>query len=473
MARTPEKDDTPRGGGARSSKRNLSTDHITESTEYQGDQFAQFARVLWNDDDIIELRAFYHDGKRGAKQKWIRAARVVSGATTEWISSAQAEGRSVYVGVNPRRCVRGAKEADVALARAVCVDIEDTSSAAVLLELRGLALPEPSIIVQSGGGVHLYWLLEEPLLDLARWRAIQLGLIRAFRAVSVDNRIYDPPRVMRVPGTLNVKRGAPATLERCEPERQYSVLEFPTDETRLELQAHVGQERQGDNPPVPPANPAPPVTPATPVSPAPPVTPEALTVFESFPVTQMRQRRNMLMRIVPRLKFHPEHGACGPRAYVPAVRAWHRKHAGKMSGDHSADDSVFEFLRLWKDLTVHIYPGIHAVGFELASRHPAPGCEQFESPGVRLLASACYHLDRLFGGVPFGLSCHVAGNALGIPPTTAHKRLNGLCDIGWIEKVEDGRPGPPGNPAARYRFIGNKPCINARISVDCGDEPGE
>lgn len=79
---------------------------------------------------------------------------------------------------------------------------------------------EPSIVVKSGGGLHLYWLLREPIdlrTDMARAKSILRRLARTVCDV-VDESVSEPARVLRIPGSLNFKKeyGEPraVTLER-------------------------------------------------------------------------------------------------------------------------------------------------------------------------------------------------------------------------------------------------------------------
>jgi hypothetical protein len=67
--------------------------------------------------------------------------------------------------------------------------------------------PRANIVVDSGGGYHLYWLLDQPFMlnsDAARERAIRLQADWVTR-VGGDPASKDLARVLRVPGTLNYK----------------------------------------------------------------------------------------------------------------------------------------------------------------------------------------------------------------------------------------------------------------------------
>jgi len=73
---------------------------------------------------------------------------------------------------------------------------------------RALAgLPTPSIAVNSGNGVHFYWLLKEPyrLADKNSKESFVDLLKRVALVLGGDLKVADIARILRVPGTFNVK----------------------------------------------------------------------------------------------------------------------------------------------------------------------------------------------------------------------------------------------------------------------------
>ncbi len=63
---------------------------------------------------------------------------------------------------------------------------------------------KPSIIIYSGGGYHLYWLLNQPIL-LKQDARIELVLKWIGKETSADPAVAEIARVLRLPGTLNHK----------------------------------------------------------------------------------------------------------------------------------------------------------------------------------------------------------------------------------------------------------------------------
>ena len=110
---------------------------------------------------------------------------------------------------------------------ALFVDIDaKTTKANALDRLKECSSP-PSIIIDSGGGWHAYWLLKEPLeLATDTDQAYQLlgGLAMALDA---DPSAAEPARVLRIPGTRNLKYDPPrlVTVQVFEPGRRYNPSE--------------------------------------------------------------------------------------------------------------------------------------------------------------------------------------------------------------------------------------------------------
>lgn len=97
---------------------------------------------------------------------------------------------------------------------------------------------KPTIITNTGGGIHVYWCFEEPWIfkddedraraqQLARrWHRLLLGCAEA-RGYTMDN-VSDLERVMRLPGTWNIKgkEPKPVTILRESLPSLYSPEDF-------------------------------------------------------------------------------------------------------------------------------------------------------------------------------------------------------------------------------------------------------
>ena len=74
-----------------------------------------------------------------------------------------------------------------------------------LMACKDEGMPAPSLIVFSGRGVHMKWVLDRPLprAALMRWNHAQKCLVERFRHIGADPAARDASRVLRLEGTIN------------------------------------------------------------------------------------------------------------------------------------------------------------------------------------------------------------------------------------------------------------------------------
>jgi hypothetical protein len=88
---------------------------------------------------------------------------------------------------------------------------------------------KPSIVVHTGGGFQVYWILKEPFEfkngNYAQVEAIMKGVTIALGG---DVGPQDVSHIFRIPGTFNVKTDAPRPVEmvECYPDRLYNLNDF-------------------------------------------------------------------------------------------------------------------------------------------------------------------------------------------------------------------------------------------------------
>ena len=94
--------------------------------------------------------------------------------------------------------------------RACYVDIDGcTDLDAALDTLLFAGLPAPNLVVFSGRGLHLYWLLEPvPAKALPVWQRIQNTLLEALKPIGADPVAKDCTRMLRLIGSVHGKTGA-------------------------------------------------------------------------------------------------------------------------------------------------------------------------------------------------------------------------------------------------------------------------
>lgn len=142
---------------------------------------AGFLELLGKVPATTRLRTFL--GK-GAKSGWdLKKA-------AKWNQN----GGGVYVVINDG----GDSNAQITSCPALFVEWDDGASIEVQRDRwQALNLPEPTVMVWTGGkSVHCYWVLQEPMAP-AEWRPLQKRLIDYCKS---DPQCCDPSRVMRLPG---------------------------------------------------------------------------------------------------------------------------------------------------------------------------------------------------------------------------------------------------------------------------------
>jgi len=164
-----------------------------------------------------QLRSFNH--LDGVQTRWGRFNRVAH--QWECIEGVPGVQHNIYCSANPRRSRGGTKADDVPLARSLFGDIEDVSIDEALLRIEAVRLPMPTVLVNSGHGVHPYWRLDAPLTDLSVWSDLQKRLAELLAA---DPVVHDPPRIMRLPGFVNCN-GTPSLsyIVHADPHRRVSL----------------------------------------------------------------------------------------------------------------------------------------------------------------------------------------------------------------------------------------------------------
>jgi len=143
--------------------------------------------------------------------------------STENVTSWQQEGRGVYAVINNG----GDTDANISSCNSLFVEWDDRPVEWQITAWKELSLPEPSLIVLTGGkSVHVYWRFTSPI-DPQTWRDLQTRLLEYADA---DRTLKNPSRVMRLPGAWHLgPDGTPngQTVILGQPSgRSYTVEDF-------------------------------------------------------------------------------------------------------------------------------------------------------------------------------------------------------------------------------------------------------
>jgi P4 family phage/plasmid primase-like protien len=140
---------------------------------------------------------------------------------------------NIHHGVNPRfrRPKKLGKNPDISHYVAIWIDEDFKDQEAIvrkhfadtvaLLKEQNL---EPSVVIESGRGLHAYWLFDQPY-PTADARPVCAGIQKHFQ---LSDTINDPRRVLRLPGFINLKE--PKDPKWCRITeatwKRYSILDF-------------------------------------------------------------------------------------------------------------------------------------------------------------------------------------------------------------------------------------------------------
>lgn len=193
------------------------------------DQMEQYFNCQFVQGDWIEVRAIWPDraANRPAQKRWHRIGDVIL-SDLAYLHDWNQQGWNIYVGANPRKDNGLSGDENITVCRSLFCDFDHVdapdgmSPGSFVSEwIDEHHIPTPSMLVNSGHGVHAYWQLIEPMRPDA-WRLIQQRLIACLQS---DSAIHNPERIMRLPGTSNTKTQPwlPCFVIYCDLDVRYDV----------------------------------------------------------------------------------------------------------------------------------------------------------------------------------------------------------------------------------------------------------
>jgi len=186
-----------------------------------------FLSALW---DVVEEECFAElrlisQGPGRPKQSFFGYPSELDGLCAD---AQKASGsQNVFFGVGLRKR-RSGKAEDVLCIKALWADIDfkTTPLEKAIALIKKFPL-KPSMGILSGGGLHVYWVLREMVWeeDLKLIRPLNLKIAHALGG---DKAATDIARILRLPGTLNLKYENKPTckINVWRPELQYNITDF-------------------------------------------------------------------------------------------------------------------------------------------------------------------------------------------------------------------------------------------------------
>lgn len=141
----------------------------------------------------------------------------------EWTRRQNQQGRNAYFGVHPRDGHRGRNQ-DVSMYSAAIADIDDVEKSWDRIQQFTKAGCEPSAVVRTARGLHLYWFLKEP----EPVEADNRNVIRKLQSALRSDAVHDPARVLRIPGMISwgAQGAHEVYLASCDPQRRYTLRQL-------------------------------------------------------------------------------------------------------------------------------------------------------------------------------------------------------------------------------------------------------
>lgn len=88
-------------------------------------------------------------------------------------------------------------------------------------------IPEPSMIIDSGRGIHLYWRIKNaPYQARYTWQEIEDFLYYKLKRLGSDLKATDGARVLRIPNTVNSKNNEECKVILIKEDLEYSMYEL-------------------------------------------------------------------------------------------------------------------------------------------------------------------------------------------------------------------------------------------------------
>ncbi|MGL4914187.1 MAG: hypothetical protein ACRC3Y_17325 [Romboutsia sp.] len=106
-------------------------------------------------------------------------------------------------------------------------------------------IPQPTMITDSGRGVHLYWIIKNaPYGALNTWQELQDYIFYQLKHLGADRKATDGARVLRLPGTINSRCETDCKVLYIDNELEYSIYELREKYLNYKPKVHQMQMEQ-------------------------------------------------------------------------------------------------------------------------------------------------------------------------------------------------------------------------------------
>ena len=230
----------------------------------------QFLKALWPQFEVLggyRIALFTKPSSKGTKTdnsqtEWFELTDEGMKALSERAEEHRQDSRDVYISMAAFDSnAQGRSNENARLIPGLWLDLDCYSSSTS--KNKGLSSeeamkfietmePKPSMVVDSGGGYHVYWLFESSIDAQKHQELPGAWVAHCSRRVGKElDHVGDLARVLRLPGALNFKSQPPkpVTLQFCDTSRRYGPQDFarclaPSDAPRPSRPATATPARQ-------------------------------------------------------------------------------------------------------------------------------------------------------------------------------------------------------------------------------------
>lgn len=128
------------------------------------------------------------------------------------------------------------------------IDIDDASVEEVEVRLKATGLPRPTVTIDSGRGVHLYWVFDSPVnvkgqYKQGKYKGKSYNRSKAWKRLQSkftelldgDSKVQSISNNMRLPGTINSRNGRECKIVNIDKALTYNFFELRDKYTQVEL----------------------------------------------------------------------------------------------------------------------------------------------------------------------------------------------------------------------------------------------
>jgi len=171
---------------------------------------------LYDPNDIIEIKFIHrsdincYTNTKRSHPVYRTASQFKTKKFAKYIVHKICSGYNCFYTPNPRFKKLGNKSSkikDVKSFSSFYLDFDNYSYNDVIKAVKENGLPEPTLIISSGNGIHLYWKMKFPLPNNDFFRAYFREFVtKSFKgSIKPDTACKDVSRVLRLPGSYNLK----------------------------------------------------------------------------------------------------------------------------------------------------------------------------------------------------------------------------------------------------------------------------